>query len=99
MLFKILDNIFADFCFTFVSKWAYILAVVLKLECPSHACISFKGIPLANNKLAQLCLKSWNLIIFKLLFFSNLLKCFVIKSGAIILPKLSTHKYSSYFEL
>lgn len=30
---KILDNTLLVFCLIFVSKWAYILAIVLKLKC------------------------------------------------------------------
>ena len=34
----------AESCFELLSKWAYIFAVVEKLECPNHYCISFIGI-------------------------------------------------------
>lgn len=72
-----LDNAWTDKAFDLLSRCAYIFAVVEKLECPNHSCIDFIGIPLASNKLAQECLKSWKWICFNPLLFSNILKCCV----------------------
>ena len=57
----------AEFIFVLESKWVY-LSVVLELECPNQSCISLKEIPFLTSNVAQLCLKSWNLISLKSLF-------------------------------